>query len=100
MAGPPSVVSTFQINAADERRGLFPVDRIVPAGLSDDGRFLSVDVAGAHSDVGGSYLSSGLGAAQLQPDDRSPQCPVQRPAPPGWIAFVQAHGLEVRHAAL
>lgn len=58
---PPSVVSAFQINAADERRGLFPVDRIVPAGLSDDGRFLSVDVAGVHSDIGGSYLRGGLG---------------------------------------
>ena len=58
---PPSVVSAFQINAADERRGLFPVDRIVPAGLSDDGRFLSVDVADVHSDIGGSYLRGGLG---------------------------------------
>lgn len=58
---PPSVVSGFQINAADERRGLFPVDRIIPAGLSEDGRFLSVSVAGAHSDIGGSYLRNGLG---------------------------------------
>ncbi|ALN59382.1 large Ala/Gln-rich protein [Lysobacter enzymogenes] len=58
---PPSVVSGFQINAADERRGLFPVDRIIPEGLSKDGRFLSVSVAGAHSDIGGSYLRNGLG---------------------------------------
>lgn len=58
---PPSVVSAFQINAADERRGLFPVDRTLPAGLSEDGRFLSVDVAGVHSDIGGSYLRGGLG---------------------------------------
>ncbi|WP_082575373.1 DUF2235 domain-containing protein [Lysobacter sp. Root667] len=58
---PPSVVSGFQINAADERRGLFPVDRIIPQGMSDDGRFLSVSVAGAHSDIGGSYLRNGLG---------------------------------------
>lgn len=58
---PPSVVSGFQINAADERRGLFPVDRVLPAGLSEDGRFLSVSVAGAHSDIGGSYLRNGLG---------------------------------------
>ncbi|MGO1069689.1 peptidoglycan-binding protein [Lysobacter sp. CA199] len=57
----PSVVSGFQINAADERRGKFPVDRIIPAGLSEDGRFLSVSVAGAHSDIGGSYLRNGLG---------------------------------------
>ncbi|QQQ00939.1 phospholipase effector Tle1 domain-containing protein [Lysobacter enzymogenes] len=58
---PPSVVSGFQINAADERRGLFPVDRIIPAGVSEDGRFLSVSVAGAHSDIGGSYQRNGLG---------------------------------------
>ncbi|MGO1003880.1 peptidoglycan-binding protein [Lysobacter sp. CA196] len=58
---PPSVVSGFQINAADEKRGTFPVDRIIPAGLSEDGRFLSVSVAGAHSDIGGSYLRNGLG---------------------------------------
>ncbi|MET4727948.1 peptidoglycan hydrolase-like protein with peptidoglycan-binding domain [Lysobacter enzymogenes] len=58
---PPSVVSGFQINAADEKRGTFPVDRIIPKGMSEDGRFLSVTVAGAHSDVGGSYLRNGLG---------------------------------------
>ncbi|WP_408952115.1 peptidoglycan-binding protein [Lysobacter sp. Hz 25] len=58
---PPSVVSGFQINAADEKRGTFPVDRIIPTGLSEDGRFLSVSVAGAHSDIGGSYLRNGLG---------------------------------------
>lgn len=58
---PPSVVSGFQINAADEKRGTFPVDRIIPKGVSEDGRFLSVTVAGAHSDVGGSYLRNGLG---------------------------------------
>lgn len=58
---PPSVVSGFQINAADEKRGTFPVDRIIPKGLSEDGRFLSVSVAGAHSDIGGSYLRNGLG---------------------------------------
>ena len=58
---PPSVVSGFQINAADERRGLFPVDRIIPEGMSEDGRYLSVSVAGAHSDIGGSYQRNGLG---------------------------------------
>jgi peptidoglycan hydrolase-like protein with peptidoglycan-binding domain len=58
---PPSVVSGFQINAADEKRGKFPVDRIIPQGLSEDGRFLSVSVAGAHSDIGGSYQRNGLG---------------------------------------
>ncbi|QSQ32437.1 DUF2235 domain-containing protein [Xanthomonas translucens pv. translucens] len=58
---PPSVVSGFQISAEHERRGLFPVDQIMPHGLSDDGRFLNVTVAGAHSDIGGSYLRGGLG---------------------------------------
>ncbi len=58
---PPSVVSGFEIDSAHERRGLFPVDRILPEGLSEDGRFLRVAVAGAHSNIGGSYLRGGLG---------------------------------------
>ncbi|WP_211327770.1 phospholipase effector Tle1 domain-containing protein, partial [Solilutibacter pythonis] len=58
---PSSTVSGFQITAANERRGLFPVDQIIPEGLSEDGRFLNVTVAGAHSDVGGSYIRNGLG---------------------------------------
>ncbi|RMH88594.1 hypothetical protein EBB59_11495, partial [Lysobacter pythonis] len=58
---PSSTVSGFQITAANERRGLFPVDQIIPKGLSEDGRFLNVTVAGAHSDVGGSYIRNGLG---------------------------------------
>ncbi|QJD68801.1 hypothetical protein HG421_14570 [Xanthomonas campestris pv. badrii] len=62
---PPSVVSGFQVTAADERRGLFPVDQILPQGVSEDGRFLHVTVAGAHSDIGGSYLRGGLGVRSL-----------------------------------
>ena len=62
---PPSVVSGFQVNAADEKRGLFPVDRIIPEGHSADGRFFSVTVAGAHSDVGGSYFRGGLADRSL-----------------------------------
>ncbi len=57
---PPSVVSGFQISSADELRKPFPVDRIIPEGLSADRRFLSVSVSGAHADVGGWYLRSGL----------------------------------------
>lgn len=57
---PPSVVSGFQITSIHERRGLFKSDVIIPEGLSEDGRFLNVRVAGAHSDVGGSYLRNGL----------------------------------------
>ena len=37
---PPSVISGFQITMADERRAKFPSDRIMPLGLSEDGRFL------------------------------------------------------------
>ena len=57
---PPSVISGFQITAEDERRGLFKSDRIIKPGQSPDGRFLAVNVAGAHSDIGGSYLLDGL----------------------------------------
>lgn len=57
---PPSVISGFQIIAADERRGLFKSDHIIDPGMTPDGRFLGVIVAGAHSDVGGSYFRDGL----------------------------------------
>ena len=56
----PSVVSGFQINAEDERRNLFQVTRIIDPGVTEDGRFLNVTVAGAHSDIGGSYALDGL----------------------------------------
>lgn len=57
---PPSVISGFQIIADDERRGLFKSDHIIKPGETPDGRFLAVNVAGAHSDVGGSYHRDGL----------------------------------------
>jgi hypothetical protein len=57
---PPSVVSGFQITALDERRDVFLSKQIIDPGLSADGRFLAVQVAGAHSDVGGGYLLNGL----------------------------------------
>ncbi len=57
---PPSVVSGFQITMADERRATFVSDRIIPLGASEDGRFLNVAVAGAHSDGGGGYHRDGL----------------------------------------
>ena len=56
---PPSVISGFQINAADENRDLFALKQIIDPGVSDNGRFLSVTVAGAHSDIGGSYHLNG-----------------------------------------
>lgn len=58
---PPSVISGFQLIAEDERRGLFRSSRIIDPGMTPDGRFLGVVVAGAHSDIGGSYHRDGLG---------------------------------------
>jgi len=58
---PPSVISGFQIVAADEHRNPFKSDRIIDPGATPDGRFLGVTVAGAHSDIGGSYARDGLG---------------------------------------
>jgi len=58
---PSSVLSALQIVARDETRDAFPSTRIVPQGFSADGRTLGVTVAGAHSDIGGSYHLNGLG---------------------------------------
>lgn len=55
-----SVVSGFQITAEHERRNLFPGTRIMDPGMTADGRFLNVQVAGAHSNIGGSYRLDGL----------------------------------------
>lgn len=55
-----SVVSGFQITAADERRNLFQGTRVLDPGPTADGRFLNVTVAGAHSNIGGSYSLDGL----------------------------------------
>lgn len=56
----PSVASGFQITAMDEVRAKFRNDQIIAPGLSDDGRFLNVQVAGAHADIGGGYIRDGL----------------------------------------
>jgi hypothetical protein len=58
---PPSVVSGIQITAKDEHRALFKSNQIIADGLSADGRFLGLTVAGAHSDIGNSYVLNGLG---------------------------------------
>jgi hypothetical protein len=55
-----SVVSGFQITAGHERRNLFQGTRIMDPGATADGRFLNVEVAGAHSNIGGSYRLDGL----------------------------------------
>lgn len=57
---PPSVISGVQLIATEERRYLFKSDHIIDPGETDNGRFLGLDVPGAHSDVGGSYLLNGL----------------------------------------
>src|SRR6185437_6829733 len=57
---PPSVISGLQIIAADERRNTFKSDHIMDPGMTPDGRFLAMTVAGAHSDIGGSYHRDGL----------------------------------------
>ena len=57
---PPSVVSGFQITALHERRNLFQSTQHLDPGMTADGRFLNVGVAGAHSDIGGSYVLDGL----------------------------------------
>ncbi|SEM25548.1 Uncharacterized alpha/beta hydrolase domain [Pseudoxanthomonas sp. GM95] len=57
---PPSVISGVQIIAEDERRGLFKSTHIIDPGQTSDGRLLGVTVAGAHSDIGGSYHRDGL----------------------------------------
>ncbi len=57
---PPSVISGFQIIAANERRYYFKSDHIIDPGMTPDERFLAVTVAGAHCDIGGSYNRDGL----------------------------------------
>lgn len=53
---PSSVISGIQITAVDEYRTKFPSTTIIAQGKSEDGRFLGVTTAGAHSDIGGGYL--------------------------------------------
>ena len=59
---PPSVISGLQIISEDEKRPAFPSDHVIRPGETPDGRFLGVTVAGAHSDIGGSYHRDGLAA--------------------------------------
>ncbi|HEY0505181.1 MAG TPA: DUF2235 domain-containing protein [Lysobacter sp.] len=57
----PSVVSALQITAQDERRDQFKSNLLLQPGVSEDGRFANVLVGGAHSDVGDTYTTNGLG---------------------------------------
>lgn len=56
----PSTVSGFQIRSEDHRNE-FKGDRLLPDGMSEGGRFLSVHVPGPHSTVGDSYKYNGFG---------------------------------------
>ncbi|MGY0505523.1 phospholipase effector Tle1 domain-containing protein [Luteimonas sp. e5] len=57
---PPSVVGGFQIMSQD-RRDQFKGNYLIPEGMTEANRFLSITVPGAHSDVGNSYPRNGLG---------------------------------------
>ncbi|MBS0199592.1 MAG: DUF2235 domain-containing protein [Proteobacteria bacterium] len=56
----PSTVGGFQIRS-DDKRNDFKGDRVLPDGMSEDGRFLSVHVPGPHSTAGDSYKYNGFG---------------------------------------
>ncbi|TLX22995.1 T6SS phospholipase effector Tle1-like catalytic domain-containing protein [Thermomonas fusca] len=57
---PPSVLGGLQLSALHEQRDQFKSTEALEPGLSRDGRFLQVWVAGAHSNIGGSYKANGL----------------------------------------
>lgn len=57
---PPSVMGGLQISALHEQRDQFRSTEAMSPGLSPDRRFLQVWVAGAHSNIGGSYSANGL----------------------------------------
>ena len=66
----PSIVERgLQVTSKDEKRGAFPVNFIVNTQkpICDmENKFLNVEVAGAHSDIGGSYPNQpGLGYASF-----------------------------------
>lgn len=58
---PKSTLSVYEIGALHDRRNLFGNNDYVPPGFSEEGRSLNSDVAGAHSDIGGTYREKGLG---------------------------------------
>lgn len=60
-AFPGSTLSVLEIGALHERRDMFKNNDHIPPGFSEDRRNLNVDVPGAHSDVGGTYPTNGLG---------------------------------------
>ncbi|GAB1595319.1 XVIPCD domain-containing protein [Lysobacter claricitrinus] len=57
----PSVIAGVQFVARDEARNLFQSTSIMDPGATADGRFLSVTIAGAHSNLGDTYHHNGLG---------------------------------------
>ncbi|RMH87318.1 DUF2235 domain-containing protein, partial [Lysobacter pythonis] len=57
---PPSVVGAIALMSED-RRDAFKGNRLIPEGMTEGGRFLSLTLPGAHSDLGNSYARDGLG---------------------------------------
>lgn len=58
---PPSVISGLQVTAEDDRRDQFLSTPHLRPGFTERNRFLNVTVGGAHSDIGDSYTTNGLG---------------------------------------
>jgi hypothetical protein len=58
---PPSNVSALGFTALHEARNWFEATQHLEDGLSERGRVANFAVPGAHADVGGSYLSDGIG---------------------------------------
>lgn len=56
-----SNVSAVQITSRGEGRSHFTSTQHLPPGLSDQGRMANLEVPGAHSDLGGTYLLDGTG---------------------------------------
>ena len=58
---PSSTLSTFQLTANHEKRNLFKSDAHIPPGFSDNQRNYNAGLAGAHSNMGDTYIQNGLG---------------------------------------
>ncbi|WP_460729897.1 XVIPCD domain-containing protein [Lysobacter rhizosphaerae] len=97
---PPSVISSVSFLAANEQRELFPHQAINDAGMTPDGRALSVAAPGGHSNIGGGNQEPGLeilvGNAMVDYLNRLRDEPLfeKRAAPddPSMMSIYQAQG--------
>ena len=62
---PAARLKVFQLVAEDERRSEFASDSVVDPNNPNDSRITQWVVAGAHSDVGGTYAANGIGLKTL-----------------------------------